>query len=146
MSVNKKIKNAHSKVEDGINFDSKLELQTYKLFKEKGFNLQRESVTYTLFPSFYSKTKCYIGSNLDSKKIRAIKYTPDFVMYIPNYTIILECKGFANDVYPYKRKLFRYYMDNYSQNNNEFIFFEISNRRDIIFAINKIIDLMNYNK
>ena len=143
---NKKIRNAVQNTIDGITFDSKLEYNTYKEFKEAGIILNREGRTFTLFNAFKPSCLCYINSKLDERTIRAITYTPDFIYEFANYTVVIECKGFANDVYPYKRKLFRYYMDmhgvsdyyNKVDRNVQYVFFEIANKKDIMFAINKI--------
>ncbi|MBO6232830.1 MAG: DUF1064 domain-containing protein [Clostridia bacterium] len=143
---NKKIKNASQNTIDGIPFDSKLEYNTYKEFKDAGIILNREAKTFTLFNTFRPSCTCYIKSKLDKRPLRAITYTPDFIYEFAGYTVVIECKGFANDVYPYKRKLFRYYMDvhgvsdyyNREDSSTQYIFFEIANKKDIMFAINKI--------
>lgn len=94
MQQNKKVRNA-TKVEiDGIKFRSKLEAYTYKKLKEANLEAEYEPHTYTLLPAF----------NFHDKKVRPITYLPDFV----GDNFIIECKGFPNDAFPIKEKLFKY--------------------------------------
>lgn len=44
-------------------------------------------------------------------KIREITYTPDITFMIEDLKVIIEVKGFENDVFPLKRKLFRKYLE-----------------------------------
>ena len=103
MNSYKKYKN-EEKVVDGIKFDSKLEARRYiqlKLLLRAGeitdLHTQAE---YELQPS-YKK---------NGKTIRAIKYVADFVYYDvkERKTIIEDTKGFRNDVYKLKKKIFEY--------------------------------------
>ena len=110
--MNQKIKNASPTSLDGINFKSVLERATYKLLKECGFEPKYEEVKFTLFEGFkplllfFSRNKekhlC-----VENKTILPITYTPDFTMTYKDLYIIIEVKGFANDVFPYKFKMFR---------------------------------------
>ena len=110
--MNHKIKNASPTSLDGINFKSVLERATYKLLKECGFDPKYEEVKFTLFEGFkpillfFSRNKekqlC-----TDKKTILPITYTPDFTMVYKDLYVIIEVKGFANDVFPYKFKMFR---------------------------------------
>ena len=112
--ANKKVRNATTKVYKGIKFRSKLELFTYmkledagiKAFYEKekfilmkGFRYEQQSIE----PSNKKATKGEYINNTD--KVRDITYTPDFVD--PNGKWIIEVKGFANDVFPLKWKMFK---------------------------------------
>ena len=103
MNSYKKYKN-EEKVVDGIKFDSKLEARRYiqlKLLLRAGeitdLHTQAE---YELQPS-YKK---------NGKTIRAIKYIADFVYYDvrEGKTIIEDTKGFRNDVFKLKKKIFEY--------------------------------------
>ena len=110
-SVNK-IRNATSKVYKGIKFRSKLEVFTYKQLEAAGIKSMYEENTYTLMPGFYPIMDSYEPSKGEyknnTKKVRAITYTPDFVD--PNGKWIIEVKGYANDVFPIKWKLFKVYL------------------------------------
>ena len=95
-SQNKKIKNATPIEADGIKFRSKLELYTYKKLKEANIVTEYEQHKYELLPAFI----------FHGKKIRAMTYLPDFV----GKSFIIECKGFANDAFPLRKKLFEFWL------------------------------------
>lgn len=94
---NKKVRNATPTEIDGIKFRSKLEAYTYTLLKKNKINAEYEKHKYELIPAF-----TYMG-----EKIRAITYTPDFV----GDTFIIECKGFPNETFPIKWKLFKFILN-----------------------------------
>ena len=95
-SQNKKIKNATPIEADGIKFRSKLELYTYKKLKKANIVTEYEQHKYELLPAFV----------FHGKKIRAMTYLPDFV----GKGFIIECKGFANDAFPLRKKLFEFWL------------------------------------
>lgn len=104
-----KIRNATKCTYKGIKFRSKLELFTYKQLEAAGIKSHYEKTTYTLMDGFHFKAesieprpKGYINNSM---KVRGITYTPDFVD--PNGKWIIEVKGFANDVFPLKWKMFK---------------------------------------
>ena len=107
-----KIRNATSAVYKGIKFRSKLELFTYKQLEDAGIKSMYEENTYTLMPGFYPLMDSYEPSKGEyknnTKKVRGITYTPDFVD--PYGKWIIEVKGYANDVFPIKWKLFKMYL------------------------------------
>tara|TARA_R110000850_G_scaffold194150_1_gene320745 strand:+ start:316 stop:768 length:453 start_codon:yes stop_codon:yes gene_type:complete len=113
-SSNKKVRNATAKVYKGIKFRSKLELFAYIKLEEAGIKALYEEKKYTLMEGFYfdsvsiepstrAATRGQFMSN--EYKVRNITYTPDFVD--PNGKWIIEVKGFANDTFPLKWKLFK---------------------------------------
>lgn len=117
--VNRKIANAKKTSLDGITFDSKLELRCYELLKENNLDFDYNTTTFTLIDSFRltnvhlyqalgKKKNLHMQINKDGRKlkVRAINYTPDFTKRIENKLFIIETKGYQNDVYPYKLKLF----------------------------------------
>jgi hypothetical protein len=110
-SVNK-IRNATAKVYKGIKFRSKLEVFAYKQLEAAKIKSMYEENTYTLLPGFYPIMDSYEPSKGEyknnTKKVRAITYTPDFVD--PDGKWIIEVKGYANDVFPIKWKLFKMYL------------------------------------
>lgn len=89
---------------DGIYFDSILEKNRYiqlkLLEKAKEIKDLRRQVKYVIQPS-YKK---------NNKTIRSINYIADFVYYDlkKNRTIVEDTKGFKNDVYKLKKKIFEY--------------------------------------
>jgi hypothetical protein len=107
---NKKVRNATTKVYKGIKFRSKLELFTYKKLEESEIKTLYEKKKYVLQEGFHytaechepHKTKGYVNNEY---KVRDITYTPDFVD--PNGKWIIEVKGYANDVFPLKWKMFK---------------------------------------
>ena len=107
---NKKVRNATAKVYKGIKFRSKLELFTYKKLEDAEIKSLYEKKKYVLQEGFHysaechepHKTKGYVNNEY---KVRDITYTPDFVD--PNGKWIIEVKGFANDVFPLKWKMFK---------------------------------------
>lgn len=116
-TANKKVRNAVSKVYKGIKFRSKLELFTYKKLEEAGIKSLYEERKYVLMEGFRFEQDSIEPSNKratkgeyinNADKVRDITYTPDFVD--PNGKWIIEVKGFANDVFPLKWKLFKNYL------------------------------------
>ena len=98
-----KYKNKKFKV-DGIEFDSQLEANRYcqlKILEHIGdIKDLRTQAEFVIQPS-YKK---------NNKTIRAIKYIADFVYYDlkKGKTIIEDTKGFRNEVYKLKKKIFEY--------------------------------------
>lgn len=93
-SANRKIQNATKSVVDGVKFDSNLEKYMYGLLQGAGvtFDFQKE---YELQPGFR-----YRG-----EAVRAIKKIVDF--WLPEHNMIVDTKGFANDVAPMKHKMLK---------------------------------------
>lgn len=91
-----KVKNATPNEYDGIKFRSKLETYTYKKLKEANIYSEYEQHRYELLPAF----------TFQGNKVRAITYLPDFV----GDNFIIECKGFPNEAWPLREKLFKYYL------------------------------------
>src|SRR3990167_11278725 len=96
---NKKIKNATTLEYDGIKFKSKLEAFCYRHLKENGIEAEYEKNTYVLIPAF----------EYNGEKVRQCTYTPDFVNKHEGF--VIEIKGFANDVFPIKWKMFKYLLN-----------------------------------
>ena len=97
--ANKKVKNATPQIINGIKFRSKLEVFMYNLLLQFGIIAEYESHRFILIPSF----------KYEGKTQRAITYTPDFV----GEDFIIECKGWGNDVWPLKKKMFmKHILDN----------------------------------
>lgn len=97
-----------TKVEyDGIKFRSKLEMYCYKKLKEAHIYAEYEQHRYILLPSF----------KFADKTIRAITYLPDFV----GKDFVIECKGYANESFPLREKLFKYYLTKKMPNTKYFL-------------------------
>ena len=102
-----RVKNATPNIVDGIKFRSKLESYTYKKLKEANIYAEYEQHRYELLPAF----------EFSGKKIHAITYLPDFV----GYDFIIECKGFPNEAWPLREKLFKYYMNRFLPNHRFYL-------------------------
>ena len=138
---NKKVRNATAKVYKGIKFRSKLELFTNRKLEDAGIDALYEKKKYVLQEGFrYSatvyephKTKGYIPT---TTKIRDITYTPDFVD--PHGRWIIEVKGFANDVFPLKWKMFKNYL---MQQDDPPVLFLPRNQKQVLETIELIKEL-----
>lgn len=136
MSINKKIKNATVNTYNTIEFKSKLESRAYQLFTEAGLNPKYEVEKLVLMEGFkptipfYTRNKAKQLVNND-KKIINITYTPDFLIEYNGYKFYIEMKGFINDSYPLKKKLFRKLIES----KTNIVFFELYTVRDINKAI-----------
>lgn len=117
---NRKIINATPMKVGKIQFKSTTEARVYKTLKESGFDPKYEPVTFTIWKGFYPTvpflTKDKKGNLVPGgTKLQSMHYTPDFIMKYKGYTVIVEVKGFENDVFPYKFKIFRKYMETHSR-------------------------------
>ena len=121
-----KVKNATPTQLDGIKFRSKLEAYTYKKLKEANIYAEYEQYRYMLLPSFI----------FENKTVRAITYLPDFV----GSNFIIECKGFPNESWPLREKLFKYYLTN---NMPNYSFYLVRNQRQVDELIKKLKDENN---
>lgn len=104
-----KIKNAKTTLgNNGIIFKSQLESRIDKFlssFISEPNYYTYESEKISLLPKTTLKFKAY-QKEKRIKTLREITYTPDFVIVTKTAKIYIEAKGFANDVYPVKKKLF----------------------------------------
>ena len=139
---NKKVKNATKHEYNGIVFKSGLEVETYKVLMDEGFNPEYEKHTYELqktklFPTphytLYKDRKLHKAVwGLNKYKIIGMKYTPDFVFNIDSTMIVVEVKGYSNDRYPYQKKLFFKWLED---NQPDSMFFEIHNKKQLKSAV-----------
>lgn len=119
-----KIKNATRLEINGITFRSKLEAFTYQKLKENGINdFEYENNKFVLQHAFtftsrstesFEKTERSTGTKLKGfgetkPEIREITYLPDFCCIDPFKKTgwIIECKGYSNDAFPIKLKMFK---------------------------------------
>ena len=122
MIKNKKIKNATITVYNGITFRSKLEAECAKILDEEGIKYQYEPFKIVLLPSFK-----YLG-----KTLREWSYSPDFVLF---NNIIVEIKGFPNDVWGYKKKMILKYIVDH---NYMYEFYEVKNKTQLRTLIKEL--------
>lgn len=148
---NKKIKNATPNEYDGIQFKSITEVMVYKTLLQYGFKPEYESTTYRLFKGIKPTIPFYAPNKkgelkMNNTKLIDITYTPDFVFKAPdNKTVIIfEVKGFQNDTYPIKEKMFRTYLEEmYRIGSVPSMFFKIKTKKQCLEAINIIKQTFN---
>lgn len=150
MSDNKKIKNANPKIYNGIKFRSLLEVTIYKTLLEEGFSPEYEKHTYVLWEggtptipfltlnTLKRKDKRCVPIGLSTmsvwKPLSKITYTPDFYFEYNGKKVIVEAKGIPNEVYPYKIKMFRKYLEG-MLDKNAYIIWEIHTKKQLLECI-----------
>ena len=118
---NQKIRNATPTEYEGIDFKSQVEKSVFRYLVRLGFSPSYESETFVCVESFspsvpfFTRRKVprkplYKGC-LDMAELKDITYTPDIIFMFGDIKVIIEVKGFENDVFPIKRKLFRKYLE-----------------------------------
>lgn len=119
---------------EDIQFKSQLEVRLYKTLIKLYKNVEYESKTFELVPTI----RCYnipfynrIGKTFkqDTRPLRSITYTPDFSFVHNGITVYVEAKGMENDVFPYKRQLFRRFLENL---NKPVMYFEVRTVKEIM--------------
>ena len=141
---NKKVINASPLEYDGISFKSKLEKMAYQTLKEQGFPVLYEPKKFIIWEGFrpnvpfYNKDASTRMLKMDSKKVIDISYTPDLMFEYNNHLIIIEMKGFENNTYPLKKKIFRKWLESNYPNS---IYFEIFTKKQLLQAIDIIKNL-----
>ena len=125
-----KVKNAKKSTYDGKEFKSNLELHCYKGLKAANIKVDYEDTTFTIFDPLVYPQACYEGTTRKlynkGSKIRAITYTPDFVD--PNGKFIIETKGYANESFPLRWKLFKKHL---KDNNHHYVLFMPRNKKQV---------------
>ena len=125
---------------DGIKFASGLEKYMYLALKKAKIKAKYEGKTYIIQEGFEFKTTSYErqsngkGEFKDrgNKKILPIKYTPDFI----GKGFIIECKGRANESFPMRWKLFKYY----AQHNLNSILYKPQNQKECDETVKLILE------
>lgn len=135
---NKKIKNACAKSFNNIVFKSQLEVVIYKELLRAGFNPKYEERKFVIWEGikptkpFYNRDIQTKMLKLDMGKMRDITYTPDFTFEYKNHLIIIEAKGFENDTFPIKKKLFRGLLE---KMETSVIYLEVYTKKQLLQAI-----------
>lgn len=127
-----KVKNATKVEYDGVKFRSKLEFYMYKLLKDAGLKFEYEKHKFVLVGSF----------TFGYEKIREVTYLPDFLVYGEGKTIVVETKGYRNDAFPIKLKLFKRHLN--ENGKADWLYFEPSNQtkcREVLVQIQAILAL-----
>lgn len=132
---NRKIKNSTPEEYSDIRFKSKLEVMVYKTLLQHGFEPEYETHTYTIWEGFRPTVPFYTRNKakatiLNLKKLINITYTPDFYMEYQGLKIIIEVKGFENDLFPYKFKMFRKHIEDLPDREN-YLIFEVFTKKQL---------------
>tara|TARA_R100000027_G_scaffold56484_1_gene45752 strand:- start:251 stop:727 length:477 start_codon:yes stop_codon:yes gene_type:complete len=139
----KKVRNAKSKEVDGIKFRSLLEAHCYRQLRDAGIPANYEKKKYVLMEGFHYGNESYEDNgktgyqDKQKYKVRDITYTPDFVD--PQGRWIIECKGFANERFPLKWKMFKKLL---MESPDPPVLFVPRNQKQNIETIQKILELM----
>lgn len=134
--MNKKVKNAKANELDGVKFKSKLEQSVFRYLKDKGYEFSYEIDKIILQQSF-KPTTLFLKKNKkkefieDQTTIRAITYTPDFLVKVNNIDLYIEVKGFKTDSYNIKVKLFRKWLEG----KDNIVFAEVTTLKEVEQAL-----------
>ncbi len=118
---NKKIKNATPTTYKGMQYRSKLEVRFAMMLDAEKIPFAYEEETWIVLDK-----QTYMG-----KTIRCVTYTPDFIIG----NVVVEIKGFRNDVFPLKRKLIIKFIND---NRPDTIFIEAKTVADMRAAVDII--------
>lgn len=134
---NKKIKNARKTTFQGIEFKSSLEKLVYNTLIEQGITPAYESNTYTLSDPLKPTKPFYVrthikGFHFEMRPLSSITYTPDFTFQLNGIFVIVEVKGWENDVFPVKRNLFRKVIEKW---DIPVMYFEIRTKKELLMAL-----------
>lgn len=159
---NKKIIGATTCTYGDISFKSILEKNIYSYLKNKGFDPKYEYKKFILFKSFIPVTPFYNRETkaqynkrtknlikkgnrnivLCNKTILPITYTPDIYIKYKDIDIWIECKGFENDSFPIKKKMFIKLLDDIESSTGQksmyFEIYSVKQAEEMINIINKI--------
>jgi len=133
---------AKTKTIDGITFRSLLEAFCYRKLKENHIIHDYEKHKYVLLEGFHYPNSSYEDNGktgyTDKKdyKVRDITYTPDFVD--PKGKWVIECKGYANDRFPLKWKMFKKHL---MEMDDPPVLFVPRNQNQILKTIEAILEL-----
>lgn len=118
---NKKIKNATPTIYKGVQYRSKLEVRFAMMLDAENIPFAYEEETWVVLDK-----QTYMG-----KTIRCVTYTPDFIIG----NVVVEIKGFRNDVFPLKRKLIIKFIN---ENRPDTLFFEAKTVADMRMVVDFI--------
>jgi len=137
-----KIKNATSLESNGLLFKSKLELFTYNALTEAGItDFGYENYKFTLVEPFESLCDSYEVKKDKSfetvnRNIRAMTYLPDFTRINDRGEgWIIECKGYPNESFTLKWKLFKQHL---LENDYNVTLYKPNNQQNVLKTIELI--------
>jgi len=137
----------------GVTFSSGLELFMWKELSRAGINAEYESESFELMPSFTLPNESWErkangkGEMLkkENVNIRSMKYTPDFIIRYPDGCIhcIIETKGYANEAFPLRWKLFKQRIKKHYPN---VVLFKPQKQAECLVVIERILELRKNEK
>ena len=139
----KKVRNAKSKEVDGIKFRSQLEAHCYRQLRDAGSKSDYEKNKYVLMEGFHYSNTSYEDNgktgyqDKQKYKVRDITYTPDFVD--PQGRWVIECKGYANERFPLKWKMFKKLL---MESDNPPVLYVPRNQKQNIETVKMILELI----
>lgn len=109
-------KTTKSLIYKGIKFNSYLEIHMYKLLEKAKLDFTYNERSYEIVEGFHfglESIERQANGKGDFKdrgnsKVRAITYKPDFI--VGDEDFIIETKGWANDTFPIRWKLFKKFL------------------------------------
>ena len=119
-----------------------MEAFCYQKLKDAGIKSEYETKKFVLLEGFhYNATRLEdngkTGYNDKQKhKVRDITYTPDFLD--PKGRWIIECKGYANERFPLKWKMF---MKQLNEQDDPPVLFVPRNQKQVLQTIEMILEL-----
>jgi predicted nuclease of restriction endonuclease-like RecB superfamily len=148
---NVKIINATPKTYNNIKFKSLAEVMVYKTLIQQGFSPQYEQETFIIWEG-YKPTITFFTKNTfkrknknievvskstvkDNRNLTNITYTPDFTLMYNGIKVIIEVKGFQNDVFPYKFKMFRKHLESLE---GKYELWKIFTKKQLLECINHL--------
>jgi hypothetical protein len=103
----------------------------YKALDDEGIEVEYEKHTFTIFEPLVYPLTCYEGTSKKlynkGSKVRAITYTPDFVD--PHGKWIIETKGYANESFPLRWKLFKRHL---KDEGHQYVLFMPRNKAQVL--------------
>tara|TARA_R110002020_G_scaffold115484_6_gene265461 strand:- start:11480 stop:11833 length:354 start_codon:yes stop_codon:yes gene_type:complete len=113
------------------------------MLKDANIEADYEKHKYVLLQGFHYPTSSFEDNGktgyMDKKKykVRDITYTPDFVD--PKGRWVIECKGYANERFPLKWKMFKQLL---MQQDDPPVLFVPRNQRQNIETVTRILEIM----
>lgn len=141
-----KIKNAKRIEVDGVKYRSVLESKCASILKDNEIPFKYEEVKFELIPkvdfkntiAFYPKASGKVKPMEPHINMRPKTYVPDFVIdtYKENVTFYIECKGFMNDDFISKKKMFLLLLEGMNANTDMVsVYLEPHNKQHILECI-----------
>ena len=136
---------SNSVVVYGVELKSILEGRIYKYMIDNGFDVEYEPQSFLLWKGGPTHTPFYNAKKGDLKYFKSdledITYKPDFIFNHNGRIVFVEAKGWENDGFPIRKKLFRKYLDD-NYNKGEALFFEIHSMKHL----KNMLEILEYGK